>query len=76
MFFLAIMSFFVFAISGVQLVSGGYLIAGVPALVISGIVPVLSSLWTKKINSEDYKKMKHKFHICDCLDLGKCCDCD
>jgi len=71
------MSFFVFAISGIQLVSGGYLLAGVPALVVSGIVPVLSSLWTKKIHSEDHKKMKHKFHVCDCLELSKCgCDCD
>ncbi|WP_240873184.1 hypothetical protein [Shimazuella soli] len=40
------MSFFIFAISGVQLISGGYLLVGIPALVVSGVVPVLSSLWS------------------------------
>jgi hypothetical protein len=44
LFFLSIMSFFIFAISGVQLVSGGYLLVGIPSLVVSGMVPVLSSL--------------------------------
>ncbi|MXQ54738.1 hypothetical protein [Shimazuella alba] len=57
MFFLTIMSFFIFAISGVQLVSGNYLLVGIPALVVSGMVPVLSSILsnrrTPSYNSDD-----------------------
>ncbi|WP_028777261.1 hypothetical protein [Shimazuella kribbensis] len=50
MFLLSIMSFFIFAISGVQLVSGGYLLVGIPTLVVSGLVPILSSFWSSQQN--------------------------
>jgi hypothetical protein len=79
LFVLTIIGFFVFAISGVQLLSGGYIVAGVPALVASGIIPLLSSFWSKRRqkNSSDGHKKKSKWDICDCLDLGDCgCGCD
>lgn len=80
MFFLTIISFFVFVISGIQLVAGGYLIAGIPALAISGAVPMFSSFWSKrrqKHQAHSGSKKKSKWDICDCLDLGDCgCGCD
>jgi hypothetical protein len=81
LFFIILISFFVFAISGLQLVAGGYVLAGVPALVVSGIVPLLSSFlnkrWNKSHSHGGEKKKKSKWDICDCLDLGDCgCGCD
>jgi hypothetical protein len=65
-----------------QLVAGGYLAAGVPALLVSGAVPLFSSFWSKrrkkhKHHSEGSKKKHSRWDICDSLDLCDCgCDCD
>jgi hypothetical protein len=61
------MSFFIFAISGVQLVSGGYLLVGIPTLVVSGAVPVLSSLWTSQqsYNDSDWDSGSSDSGCCD-----------
>ncbi|MCH5586535.1 hypothetical protein MK805_16475 [Shimazuella sp. AN120528] len=92
MFFLAIISFFIFAISGIQLVAGGYVIAGVPVLAVSGVVPLLSSFWSSrryKKHSGGEESGDDGCSICDscecldnigdlsCFDLGDCdCGCD
>ncbi|WP_028777315.1 hypothetical protein [Shimazuella kribbensis] len=71
MFLLSIMSFFIFAISGIQLVSGGYLLTGIPALVVSGAVPVLSSLWSSQ---QSYSSDSWDDGSSDdgCCDIGGC----
>jgi hypothetical protein len=80
LFFLALISFFVFAISGIQLVAGGYLLVGIPALAVSGAVPLFSSFWSKrrqKQQAHNEHKKKRKWDICDCLDSDGCgCGCD
>jgi hypothetical protein len=81
LFFLTIITFFILSISGLQLVAGGYVVAGVPALIISGIVPVFSSFWSKrrqrKQQHHDGSKKKSKWDICDCFDAADCgCGCD
>ncbi|WP_028778636.1 hypothetical protein [Shimazuella kribbensis] len=72
MFLLSIMSFFIFAISGVQLVSGGYLLAGIPALVVSGVVPVLSSLWSSQQSYSSDDSWNDGSKDDGCCDIGGC----
>jgi hypothetical protein len=75
MFLLALISFFVFAISGIQLVAGGYLLAGIPALAVSGVAPMLITSWQDKIRQKRQKsRSKSRSDCCDldCCDLG--CD--
>jgi hypothetical protein len=66
------MSFFIFAISGVQLVSGGYLLAGIPALVVSGVVPVLSSLWSSQQSYSSDDSWNDGSQDDGCCDIGGC----
>lgn len=74
--FFSLLYVFYLCVSGVQLVAGRYLAAGVPALFISGVVPLLSSFW----NSHRAKKHHHEdesekdgssiCESCECLDIG------
>jgi hypothetical protein len=66
------MSFFIFAISGVQLVSGGYLLAGIPALAVSGIVPVLSSFWSSQQSYSSEDGWNDGSQDDGCCDIGGC----
>ncbi|MCH5586536.1 hypothetical protein MK805_16480 [Shimazuella sp. AN120528] len=80
MFILTIISFFIFALSGLQLVTGGYILAGIPTLAVSGIVPVFISFWRDRRR----KKHKHKHskageaveNTCDTCDFCSDCGCD
>ncbi len=60
MFFISVISFFIFAISGIQLLLGGYLFAGIPALFISGAIPsfatFLNKLRPQYVNQDETKK--------------------
>ncbi len=47
LFFISVISFFIFAISDIQLLLGGYLFAGIPALFISGAIPSFATFSNK-----------------------------
>lgn len=72
LFLLSIMSFFIFAISGIQLISGGYLLAGIPVIVVSGAVPVLSSLWSSQQTYSNDDSWHDGSQDDGCCDVGGC----
>jgi hypothetical protein len=73
MFLFALICFFVLAISGIQLIAGGLLIAGIPVLAVSGITSLFIISWQDKIRQRKQKRSSSSRF--DCCDVD-CCDCD
>ena len=77
MFLLTIISFFIFSLSGLQLVAGGYMLAGIPTLAISSIIPVFVSFWRDRYRKKHKRKQNKTGEAVESTcDFCSDCGCD